>query len=653
MKKIIFALSFLPLAAGAQCSLTVNLGNDTTFCQGQSLQLSPGSYDTYLWDNGSTNPTRFVTQPGTYSVTVGEMGANLIVNGDFEAGNTGFTTEYDLGTGGSFGQLSFEGTYAINTSPSNVHTNFSFCADHTPALGTQMMIANGGPEFNQSVWCQTVAVDPNTDYQFRTWVMNALNDPNVAQLQFSINGTNIGSVFSPPATACNWVQFFQVWNSGSEVSADICIVNQNTNTGGNDFALDDISFAPICYADDEINVSTYPQPVIAATPNDTICAGEVASITASSATPGVTYVWNPGNIATATIHVMPTTSTVYSVIGTSADGCPSNVVNRTVVVYAQPVANIFINGNDTVCAGLQSILDGSSTVPNSTFSWIPGNTTNPHLVTTATVPSSTYTLTVTTPNGCTSDSTVTITVIPPLEVDISGNTSFCDGSSVTLSASGNQAGMEFTWSNGSHDQQITVNQAGPVYLYGDYFFCDQAKDTIYLTLDPDPQVFVPEDMEVCPGETVFLQVSSDQQGSTFSWQPGNLSGASNTVTTAGTVTYTVVAQNGSCTSDPQQFTIAATAACYLTVPNVFTPNGDGDNDFFELVNYDGLKSLECVIVNRWGNTVATFNTPAFKWDGKNPDGSAMEDGVYFYNITAVSKADEQFDETGIVELVRK
>ncbi|MNY47782.1 hypothetical protein D3C86_1830760 [compost metagenome] len=114
----------------------------------------------------------------------------------------------------------------------------------------------------------------------------------------------------------------------------------------------------------------------------------------------------------------------------------------------------------------------------------------------------------------------------------------------------------------------------------------------------------------------------------------------------------MIAQNGNCISAPQQFTINANAACFLEVPNIFTPNGDQSNDFFQLINYSGLNSLECIITNRWGITVAVFDAPDFKWDGKDSSGNELSEGVYFYQIKAITKAMEELEEVGNVTLIR-
>ncbi|MEZ4893790.1 MAG: hypothetical protein R2778_12345 [Saprospiraceae bacterium] len=92
-------------------------------------------------------------------------------------------------------------------------------------------------------------------------------------LQFSINGTPVGPIFSPGGTLCNWQQYFQTWDSGNNSSATICIVNQNTVLGGNDFALDDIVFAPVCTVTDTvhvevINITAFAAPSVVTLPCD-------------------------------------------------------------------------------------------------------------------------------------------------------------------------------------------------------------------------------------------------------------------------------------------------------------------------------------------------------------------------------------------------
>ena len=316
----------------------VNLGNDTTLCIGQNITLHAGTYDTYQWNNGSTNATKYVTNPGgTYWVKVGTLGANQIVNGGFESGNTGFTTQYIAGTGGTWGLLSNPGTYAITTSPNLVHSNFSSCADHTVAPGVNMYVANGASTANTQVWCQTIPVQPNTTYQFGTWVSSVVADPNVAQLQFTINGSPLGTTFSPNSTPCSWSQFAQNWLSNATTSAQICIVNQNTAGGGNDFAIDDITFRPVCYSVDTIVVNFSPNPVVNLGADKAVCEGTPVTFDAGNA--GMNYVWNSTE---TTQTISPTTSGNYSVVVTNQYGC-TGTDNANVSFEAQKTA-----GNDSL-----------------------------------------------------------------------------------------------------------------------------------------------------------------------------------------------------------------------------------------------------------------------------------------------------------------
>lgn len=298
----------------------VDLGNDTTLCQGQTMWLNAGAgYDVYLWNNGSTNQTRFVSTAGTYSVRVGELGNNQIINGDFEQGVVNFNTQYVPGTGGTWGLLSNPGTYAITTSPNLVHNNFGACNDHTTNPGVNQMVVNGADTPNTNVWCQTVPVQPNTEYQFGTWVTSVETGFNVAQLQFSINNVQLGGIFSPPTGACNWTQFTQNWSSGMTTSAQICIVNQNTGGGGNDFALDDITLRPVCYSRDTIVVTYSPLPVVNLGPTQNHCEGTPVVLDALN--PGSNYLWNTTE---TTQTISPTTSGTYSVTVTNPANCSAS-----------------------------------------------------------------------------------------------------------------------------------------------------------------------------------------------------------------------------------------------------------------------------------------------------------------------------------------
>ena len=172
--------------------------------------------------------------------------ANLVVNGDFSAGNSGFATNYEY----KDDNLLEPGTYSVGTDLGDFDRflGASF-GDHTTGTGN-MMIVNGDSSISSTVWSQTIDVAPNTEYNFATWIASWYSD-NPAELQFSINSISIGDLFTSSITG-EWEEFSATWNSGSNTSATISIVNQNTSLDRNDtglgrkqFALDDISFEAV------------------------------------------------------------------------------------------------------------------------------------------------------------------------------------------------------------------------------------------------------------------------------------------------------------------------------------------------------------------------------------------------------------------------
>jgi gliding motility-associated-like protein len=177
---------------------------------------------------------------------------NLIDNGDFELGNIGITSQYTSDCAAKapwapFAPVINEKNYCVCDSTGNFtgFAGWQNCKDHTPNVGKKMMVVNGATTANEQIWCQQITgIKPNTYYKFSTFVSSIISS-NPAKLQFSINGGLLGSPFQASDTTCNWNQFYELWSSGPATTAQICIVNQNTISNGNDFALDDISFVEV------------------------------------------------------------------------------------------------------------------------------------------------------------------------------------------------------------------------------------------------------------------------------------------------------------------------------------------------------------------------------------------------------------------------
>jgi hypothetical protein len=225
-----------------------------------SLKLdAEANQSNYTWSTGETTPSITVTTSGLYWWETVNLDNNIAVNGDFSAGNSGFTSNYTYiapnGSTGPAGALQSEAYYTITTNPRNAHTGFSSFPDHTG--NGNMMVVNGAPTAGVTIWRQTINVNPNTDYVFSVW-FTSVNSANPGVLQFSINNEDQGTPIMLSSDLPGWKNFLVRWNSGNRNKAIISIENQNTAAFGNDFALDDIVFAPVCRNYFDVTLSSNP-----------------------------------------------------------------------------------------------------------------------------------------------------------------------------------------------------------------------------------------------------------------------------------------------------------------------------------------------------------------------------------------------------------
>ena len=265
---------------------------------GQSVTLTASGALYYQWSPATglstTDGPVTVASPTvttTYTCSGYAPGAESVANGDFTQGNVGFTSAYEYNT-----NLWGEGTYYVDSDASLHHENF-FGYGHGD--NGNFMIVNGATIPGTNVWTEQISVVPNTYYAFSTWVCTLAGQASeVALLQFSINGNQIGNIFSAPPERYVWEQFYELWYSGNSTTATITILNQNTVGSGNDFGLDDISFC-------ELVLVGAPQCTVyvgsmsaSATADDTeLCDGESTTLHALpvNGSGNYTYSWTPAN----------------------------------------------------------------------------------------------------------------------------------------------------------------------------------------------------------------------------------------------------------------------------------------------------------------------------------------------------------------------
>jgi len=147
----------------------------------------------------------------------------------------------------------------------------------------------------------------------------------------------------------------------------------------------------------------------------------------------------------------------------------------------------------------------------------------------------------------------------------------------------------------------------------------KAKDSVKINVTPNniaPPLVA--DTVVCPGEYVTLVASGSGNVTWYSaFNGGSVLGTGNTYTTPTLQTsaiYFFDQQSGGCTSNRDSVNVNITDCGGLYFPNVFTPNGDGDNDAFK-ITIKGAKCFDCKIYNRWGVLVYEWNNPNEGWNG--------------------------------------
>lgn len=619
---------------------SVIVTNDTVLCVNTTGQLNALDALDYCWFPATglsaaniANPVATApAAPTTYFLHARVKGNNLIRNGDFEQGNTDFYSQYNYATPNIT-----EGQYYVSPNPRNWNPGLSNCTDHTTGSGN-MLLVNGSPALNQIVWQQTVTITPNTNYAFSTWIQS-LSAANPAQLRFSINGQIVSNLIAA-GTLCSWKQFFVSWNSGTNTSAVISIVNQNTIAAGNDFALDDISFAPVRIIRDSIVIDT-EVPSVTATGSGPICKDEQTQLSASGA---ATYLWSPATgLDDATIAnpiASPSATTVYTVSGTTARGCKASA---QVSVNVSTPPTITITADTTICKNTSIQLHASGGVA---YQWTPAasltNALSPDPVASPGQQPTRYIVEVTDANNCKNKDSVDVSIRPDPVFAITAPAAICLKDTIQLTASGGHlyqwqpantlenAGEDITKAFPSVTTRYTVNISDTV--------CHQSAQlstVIAVNNLPSIRIEKSNDIDCIRGSSQLNATGAF----TYLWTPANsLSNplSANPIATPSLSTMYVVKatdRNNCSAYDSIKVDIRTDVEGMYLMPTAFTPNGDGLNDCYGIKWWGLIGSLDFSVYNRWGEKVFQTNHPNGCWDGRFK-GQLQAGGVYVYQIRA-------------------
>lgn len=450
----------------AQCATILNLPDTIVACKNSQVQLNPNldttavertidttwTPTTGLSDPDILNPTATLgTSSILYTLTIlGVLPANFVNNGDFEAGNTGFSSSYTY-VAPTPNALQPEGLYTVTTNPNNVHTGFASFGDHTTGTGNMMVINGASSPIN--VWCQTIAVTPNTDYDFSAWAANCSGAGNPAQLQFEINNVLLGSPLQIPLATGQWVEFFITWNSGANTTANICIYDAQTALSGNDFVIDDIKFQEYCTAKDSVYIKVINMlPSINNTIN-TSCGSATANFTAvNNGDIPTQYAWDFGDNGTSTLqnpsHTYTTQGTFNVRLITTLNGCNDTATTQVNITFP-PGMTYSIADAQNNCLSTTFTATYQSGDNASQFLWLfDDNTTgNTNPVTHVYSQSGAHavTLVLTSPQGCKDTFTYTANLAVNINYTISDSVINCKTAKLSADFVSGDPANQFTW----------------------------------------------------------------------------------------------------------------------------------------------------------------------------------------------------------------
>jgi len=326
----------------------------------------------------------------------------------------------------------------------------------------------------------------------------------------------------------------------------------------------------------------------------------------------------------------------------------TNIACNQFLSYYETCTSInYYSLNDTICKGANYNIHINGTI----FNWYSDSLGN-NLISTDSIFKLTNLTHDTTiyfkdPNyNCTSETnSYHITVIgTSFYLNIGSDTTLCSKDTLLIHLPFQTSSI--LWNDGSNDSLYYINQGGIYWVTIDSAGCKE-KDSIEVTTIASPTQMAPKYYDICDGESVKL---SAENGFNYYWSTGS-SAQSITVTDSNTYYVDVFNQ---CDTVKNMFYIKSTdCSCMMAVPNVFTPNNDGLNDYFFPVINCIFDEYHIVIYNRWGQLLFESDDQNAKWDGKYKGGEAP-DGVYFYLITYkhLLTSDKEGQRSGSVTIFR-
>ena len=366
-----------------------------------------------------------------------------------------------------------------------------------------------------------------------------------------------------------------------------------------------------------------PQVTLSASPVK--CSGDTnGQITLNIITGTYTYTWSNGQ---STQNLAGLVSGSYTV--TVHDGINCSIIETTFVGSPQPLT-VTVHPDNVSCydsanGQITTTITGG-TMPYS-FLWNNGS----HSAAIAGLMPNLYSIVVTDSNSCTAADSALISQPAQLSVSAHTDSTNCGlkNGDARITVTGGVHPYAYVWSPNVSDSSFATSIDSGAYfvIITDSAGC-RIKDSLFVYAHPNAMIvpYLGPDTTICPGTTTITLNAGSY--TTYFWQDSSTKQMF-TVADSGTFWVRVTGATGCTLSD----TILIGEKCdtKLVIPNAFSPNGDGLNDFFAPKSIDNPTRFLMHIYDRWGNLVFESNNIKNGWDGKfkSKDQPA---GTYIYYI---------------------
>ncbi len=428
-------------------------------------------------------------------------------------------------------------------------------------------------------------------------------------------------------------------------------------------------------------ITVQPAPAFVPPANPNICPGDQIQLNGANS-PNATYSWTSSDGSLTTTNpqpvVSPAQTTTYFL--TASNGICDRMEEVTIVVATD--FTLTVGPDVTVCNDASVDLIANATSSNVVITWTDENGTT---VTSPVIAGNggTYTATAVSGEGCfVHQESFTITSYPDFSITaIPSDTTVSSGQPVTLQATADLPGVTFVWTDGTGNVVGTESSVQVTLCGSDRFIvmgtdpsgCYMHNDTSIVTVTAgfviDSLILNQGDTTstVYEGEEISLDVfttPSPLTGATYEWFiNGELFATTNAPTTGvfnapevftdmeGFVYDVIITDSKGCSANEAVNVTVLNNP--VEIPNIFSPNNDGINDFFTMVSKVPVTIIEFKVWNRWGQLVYDNENDLAGWDGSQNEKPAGSDVyVYYIKYEITGGTGKQYVEKGDVTLLR-